>query len=141
MMKQSRSLILKATPALSQALRSALLLIEKIASLLPLPSPRRRNMLSSARALKRLNEWRADKTSLEVHVSLRQRVWADVWGIILTIEGAVVEVGSHAGTLRLGLRDATFEWRDDSPSTSHFSEALAAKFSDGDEVIFSVVRN
>lgn len=97
-------------------------------------------MLSSAKAFKRLNEWRADKTSLEVHVALRQRVCADVWGIIHAIEGIVVEVGSDAGTLRLGLRDATFEWRDDSPSTSHFSEALSATFSDGDEVIFSVLR-
>lgn len=97
-------------------------------------------MLSSEEAFKRLNEWRADKTSLEVHVSLRQRVWADARGIILAIEGKVVEVGSDAETLRLGLRDAVFEWQDNSPSTSHFSETLSAKFSDGDEVLFSILR-
>lgn len=141
MMKQSHNLILEVTPALSPTLRSVLSFIEKIASLIPLLPARRRNILSSAKAFKRLNEWRSDKTSLEVHVSLRQRVWADVWGIIREIEGTVVEVGSDAGTLRLGLRDAIFEWRDDSPSTSHFREALSAKFSDGDEVIFSVVYN
>lgn len=97
--------------------------------------------ISLAEAFERLNAWRDAKTSLQVHVSLEKPgLWADVWGVVREAKDTIVEIASDATVVRIGLREALFEWRDDSPSSSNFSAALLATFSNGDKILFSALR-
>ena len=96
-------------------------------------------LIGLVEAFTRLNFWREAKTSLEVHVSL-VGVWADIWGTVREVKGTIVEIGSDAGTLRLELREAFFDWRDDFPSPSHFTTCLLAEFRNGDKFLFSSLR-
>jgi hypothetical protein len=96
-------------------------------------------LISWLDARSRLNTWKADKTSLEVQVS-RLGMILVLWGAIRELEDTVVDIGSDAGSLRMELREAFFDWDDEPPATSHFSAGMCAEWPNGDKMLFSVLR-
>jgi|SRR5215470_3098555 len=87
-----------------------------------------------ADAFSRLNTWREDKTSLEVHVALERGLWIDIGGIVREAKDTKLEIASEAVTLRLELREAVFDWQDDPPPSSNFGACLSQSTATGTSI-------